>query len=111
MTGFYMKRNTGLKWVNPLVPNAPFLYPLKTSENLSVFWCFQGVKKGCIGKEWVKETQARRNEWHQSLCMYTFRLGETKVIAWIFESLETSCTGKHNQITLNFHMQLHIDDI
>ena len=30
--------------INPFVPNAPFLYPLKT---------FQGVEKGCIGNEWV----------------------------------------------------------
>ena len=26
---------------------------LKT-ENLTVFWCFQGVEKGCTGKKWVK---------------------------------------------------------
>ena len=32
---------------NPFVPNAPFLYPLKTSENL----CFQGVEKGCVGNK------------------------------------------------------------
>ena len=32
-------------------PNAPFLYPLKTSENRNVFWCFQGVKKGYICNE------------------------------------------------------------
>ena len=37
---------------NPFVPKAPFLYPLKTSENLRVFWCFQGVQKGCTGKKW-----------------------------------------------------------
>ena len=37
---------------NPFVPNAPFLYLLKTSENHKVF-CFQGVDKGCIGNEWV----------------------------------------------------------
>ena len=37
---------------NPFVPNAPFLYPLKT-ENRKIFWCFQGVEKGCIGNEWV----------------------------------------------------------
>ena len=42
-----------LNAINPFVPNAPFLYPLKTSENHKVFWCFQGVKKGCIGNEWV----------------------------------------------------------
>ena len=40
--------------LNPFVPNAPFLYPLKTSENLTVFLCFQGAEKGCIGNEWVK---------------------------------------------------------
>ena len=40
---------------NPFVSNAPFLYPLKTSENLMIF-CFQGVKKGCIGNEWVERT-------------------------------------------------------
>ena len=39
--------------INPFVPNAPFLYPLQTSENLTVF-CFQGVEKGYIGNEWVK---------------------------------------------------------
>ena len=39
---------------NAFVPNAPFLYPLKISENLTVFWYFQGVGKGCIGNEWVK---------------------------------------------------------
>ena len=40
--------------LNPLLPNAPFPYPLKTSENFTVFQCFQGVEKGCIGNEWVK---------------------------------------------------------
>ena len=39
--------------INLFVPNAPFLYPLKTSENRKVFWCFQGVDKGSIGNEWV----------------------------------------------------------
>ena len=32
---------------NPFVPNEPFLYPKKTSKNLTVFWCFQGVWKWC----------------------------------------------------------------
>ena len=30
----------------------PFLYPLKTLENLTVF-CFQGVEKGFMGNKWV----------------------------------------------------------
>ena len=36
---------------NPFFPNATFLYSLKTSENLKVFWCFQGVEKECIGNK------------------------------------------------------------
>ena len=34
-----------LIFINPSVPNAPFIYPLKTSENLTVFWCFQGSRE------------------------------------------------------------------
>ena len=41
------------KSINPFVPNATFLYPLKISENLRVFGCFLGVEKGCIGNKWV----------------------------------------------------------
>ena len=37
--------------INPFVPDATFVYPLKTPEK--VFWCFQGVEKGCIGNEWI----------------------------------------------------------
>ena len=40
---------------NSFVPNVPFPYPLKTSENRKVFWCFRGVEKGCIGNEWFNE--------------------------------------------------------
>ena len=42
---------------NPFAPNVPFLYPLKTSEYRKVFWCFQGVEKGCIGNKWVNPFQ------------------------------------------------------
>ena len=41
-------------YVNTFAPNVPFLYPLKTLENHTIFWCFQGVQKGCIGNKWVK---------------------------------------------------------
>ena len=41
-------------YINPFVPNATFLYPLKTLENRKVFWCFQGVEKACTRNEWVQ---------------------------------------------------------
>ena len=41
-------------WANcSIYFNVRFLYPLKTSEDLKVFWCFQGLEKGCIGNTWV----------------------------------------------------------
>ena len=48
-----LKRKCEINVINPFVPNVSFLYSLKTSENLTVFWCFQGVEKGCIENEWV----------------------------------------------------------
>ena len=36
---------SSLKIVNPFVPNAPFLYPLKVSENLTVFLMFSGCRE------------------------------------------------------------------
>ena len=46
-------------YINSFGPNAPFLYPLKTSKNLKVF-CFQGVEEGCIGNKWVKKYRSSR---------------------------------------------------
>ena len=40
--------------LNPFVPNPPFFYPQRISKNLTVFWSFQGVEKGCIENERVK---------------------------------------------------------
>ena len=40
-------------YINPFVANEPFLYLLKTLENLNIFWCFQGVEKGFTGNKWV----------------------------------------------------------
>ena len=34
---------------NPFVPNAPFFYPLKTSENRKV------GRERCIGNKWVNK--------------------------------------------------------
>ena len=44
-----MKFTATLKWLNPFIPNAPFLYPLKTSDNRKVYWYFPGVGKGVLG--------------------------------------------------------------
>ena len=47
-------QNVFNKPINLVLLNPTFLYSLKTSENLAVFWCFQGVEKGQIGNEWFK---------------------------------------------------------
>ena len=68
--------------LNPFLPNTPFLYPLKTSENRKVFWCFQEVGKACIGNKWVKAFKSclwrnetsRLDEWVvRILCSVNFK--------------------------------------
>ena len=43
-----------MKLANSFVPNAPFLYPVKTRK---VFRCFQGVEKGGTGSKWFYSTK------------------------------------------------------
>ena len=43
---------------NPFVPSSSFLLPLKTIENFTVLWCFQGVEKGCIENQWVNHCKS-----------------------------------------------------
>ena len=55
--------------INPFASNAPFLYPLKISQNLTVFWFFQGFKKGCIGNKYVNQQSLARlltSHWRNS---------------------------------------------
>ena len=47
------KRLLVLTHSNLFVPNAPFLNSLKAPKNPKIFWCFQGVEKGCIGNNCV----------------------------------------------------------
>ena len=51
------KRFASLGKFNPHVPNAPFLYPLRISQNHRVLWCFQRIEKGCTANEWAKLTK------------------------------------------------------
>ena len=45
--GHYDSNSTN-NFLNPFVPNAPFLYPLKTLQNLTVFYKFRGQRKGAL---------------------------------------------------------------
>ena len=47
------KFSFNVEYFNLFVANAPFLYRPKTSENLIVFWCSQGIEKVCIGNKSV----------------------------------------------------------
>ena len=56
------------KQLNAFVSNSPFLYPLKTLENLKVFWCFQEVEKGELGINGLKSPKMlychiQKDEW------------------------------------------------
>ena len=49
----FKNKNNQRFFINPFVPHATFLYPLKASEKLTIFWFFPGVEKRCVWKEWV----------------------------------------------------------
>ena len=73
-----------LFWINSIVPNAPFLYPLNTSENCKVFWCFQRVEKGCIGNEWVNLIQIQATFFQSGAvvtkwCKYYHKVGQLRI--------------------------------
>ena len=55
------------KIFNTFVPNAPFLYPMKTPENRKVFLHFQGVEKGCIGNKRVSMYHHTLDKYHNTL--------------------------------------------
>ena len=52
----------GSTFINPFVPNAPFLYPLKTSEKCKVFWRFQGVRERVHWEKISLEPSARNGQ-------------------------------------------------
>ena len=54
------------RFLDPFAPNLPFLYTLKTWKNLTVFWCFQGVEKWCIGSKWVDQWLKIQYNWYYS---------------------------------------------
>ena len=43
-----------IPYIKPFVFNAPLLYPLKTSENLTVPDIFKKIEKGSTENKWVK---------------------------------------------------------
>ena len=77
-------------YINLFVPNVPFLYPLKTSENLT-------VKNGCIGNEWVKLTSSISNWVFMSLIKYgQLRGNPPKVfLEKSFMKIYSKFTGEH----------------
>ena len=71
----------------PIRFQCSFLYLPKTSEKVTVFWCFQGAEKGCIGNKEVMgygNAEAKANQvasrWVVSTFLYGASLG--------FESLQ-----------------------
>ena len=98
--------------LNPCVPIVLFLYPPKTSENRKVFWCFQGVEKGCIANEWVKVMKLL--ERHLQLFTKTLQNLKKKSIYpaanYMFTMARRITTGKirinKNKMTLK-NWQLH----
>ena len=84
--------------VNPFVPNAPFLYPLKTLEYLTVFWCFQGVEKGCVGNEWVKSLDPNKSHGWDNISINMIKMCGESLVLPLKMILETVLMIKSSQM-------------
>ena len=58
------------KFRNSFVPNAPFLYPRKASENWKVFWCFWGYRKVPLGTNGLIDFKTAMNHTFNSWCFF-----------------------------------------
>ena len=50
--------------LNPFVPKAPFLYPLKTSENLGFSDASRGLRKSALGTNELNNLEDILNYYH-----------------------------------------------
>ena len=74
------------KAVNRFGPNVPFLYPLKTSGNLTVFWCFQGEEKRRYSKFWNCQLISHFKNYLFHFCLQTLQND-----SWLFVTPEPRC--------------------
>ena len=99
---FSNTRTKDLLYLNPFVPNVPFLYPLKTSNNFTVFWCFQGVEKGCNGNKWVnKQITFFCRFCHLANLLHTRKegRGSKRVLNFVQETLSRLFSGVIREIS------------
>ena len=93
------KQGTSFTTFNPFVPNAPFIYALKTSEKIKVFWYFQEIEKGCIGNELVKVTNWK----HENS---NFRYAENYICGVSFFKYQRAGELKNYNFLIVFIMKL-----
>ena len=80
-------------YFNPLVSVAPFLYPLKTSENFTIVSCFQGVENKAkrlplfYKKHIVLPITAR------CCFLYPLKTSENPKVFWCFQGIWKSKRG------------------
>ena len=86
-------------FINSVVPNAPFLYPLKTSENLTVFWYFQRIEIGWIWNKWVNLQKFLALCTQFSLGSFFFSIGDK---CYIFRFIHESMIERELQLGFRF---------
>ena len=86
-------------FINSVVPNAPFLYPLKTSENLTVFWYFQRIEIGWIWNKWVNLQKFLALCTQFSLRSFFFSIGDK---CYIFRFIHESMIERGLQLRFRF---------
>ena len=93
--------------INPFVPNAPFLYSLKTSENRKVEkGSRESVEKGCIGSREMAKKECIESEWvNGNISIQVCLLNET-----FFDSFSKKRTSIFKLSFFKFQSIFHILD-
>ena len=55
----FMKRNNFGVFSWPICYQCTLSLPPESNRKRKVFWCLQGIEKGCIGNKWVNYTKKR----------------------------------------------------
>ena len=72
---------------NPLQHGVAFLYPLKTSGKLKVFWCFQGYRKATPGCNRLSSDNIRFLPYLLDLAVCTKKTELNKCIMFVIKRL------------------------
>ena len=77
--------------------------PHKNIRKPKIFWCFQGVEKGCIRNKWIKDVFSKCEEIRSWLCVCSYILDKSLIEKFIHTAVEKQII---NNVLINIYALL-----